>query len=40
VPTELHVYAGAPHGVQMFPDSAASKQWQRDASEWVGRQLA
>jgi acetyl esterase/lipase len=40
VPTELHVYPGAPHGVQMFPDSAASKQWQRDASEWVGRQLA
>ncbi len=40
VATELHVYPGAPHGVQMFPGNAIARQWQRDADEWLGRQLA
>jgi acetyl esterase/lipase len=40
VPTELHVYPGAPHGVQMFVDNPIVQQWQRDEDEWLGRQLA
>ena len=40
VATELHVYPGAPHGVQMFPGNAIARQWQRDEDEWLGRQLA
>jgi len=40
VATELHVYPGAPHGVQMFPGNAIARQWQRDEDEWLERQLA
>jgi acetyl esterase/lipase len=40
VPTELHVYPGAPHGFQLFGDSRLARQWQRDVDEWLGCQLA
>ncbi|MEI7999966.1 MAG: alpha/beta hydrolase [Actinomycetes bacterium] len=40
VPTELHVYPGAPHGAQIIPGSAVNQQWERDAADWVLRQLA
>jgi acetyl esterase/lipase len=39
VPTELHVLPGAPHGVQMFPDSAIAKRWNQIVTEWLGVQL-
>lgn len=39
VPTELHVYPGAPHGAQMVPDAAVSQQWVRDADAWLATQL-
>jgi acetyl esterase/lipase len=39
VPTELHVYPGAPHGAQIVADSAAAKQWARDVEDWIRRQL-
>jgi acetyl esterase/lipase len=39
VPTELHVYPGAPHGYQMFVDSGVARQSQRDCDEWLGRML-
>jgi acetyl esterase/lipase len=39
VPTELHVYPGAPHGYQMFVDSPVAKQSQRDSDEWLARVL-
>jgi acetyl esterase/lipase len=37
VPTELHVYPGAPHGYQMFTDSAVARQGARDADDWLAR---
>jgi acetyl esterase/lipase len=40
VPTELHVYPGAPHGYQMFVDSPVARQSQRDSDEWLARVLA
>ena len=39
VPTELHVYPGAPHGVGMFAATAVAKRFRHDADEWLGRQL-
>jgi triacylglycerol lipase len=39
VPTELHVYPGAPHGVQMFVTSATARRWNRHENEWLARQL-
>ena len=39
VPTELHVYPGLPHGVQLFTDAAVVKQAVGDREEWLGRQL-
>jgi acetyl esterase/lipase len=40
VPTELHVYPGACHGFQMLaPESAVTKQWARDQSDWLTRQV-
>ncbi len=35
VPTELHVYPGAPHGYQLFVDSAVARQSRRDCDEWL-----
>ncbi len=40
VPTELHVYPGAPHGYQMFVESTAAQQGARDAGEWLARVVA
>lgn len=40
VPTELHVYPGAPHGAHIVPDAAAARQWVRDVEAWVARQVA
>jgi acetyl esterase/lipase len=37
VPTELHVYPGAPHGYQLFTDSTVALQGRRDADEWLAR---
>jgi acetyl esterase/lipase len=39
VPTELHVYPGAPHGAQLVPDSPAARQWARDVEDWIRRQI-
>ncbi|GMU78177.1 MAG: alpha/beta hydrolase [Acidimicrobiia bacterium] len=39
VPTELHVYPGAPHGAQIVPHAPAARQWERDVEDWVGRQI-
>lgn len=36
VPTELHVYPGAPHGFDGFaPSSSLAKRCQRDTKEWL-----
>jgi acetyl esterase/lipase len=40
VPTELHVYPGAPHGAHIVPHAPAAQQWVRDVEEWVARQVA
>lgn len=39
VPTELHVYPGAPHGAMLVPSAPAAVQWDRDVEDWLGRQL-
>jgi acetyl esterase/lipase len=39
VPTEIHVYPGAPHGYQMFVDSAVARQSTRDSDQWLARIL-
>lgn len=39
VPTELHVYPGAPHGVQLFATTDAARRWNRHENEWLARQL-
>jgi acetyl esterase/lipase len=39
VPTELHVYPGAPHGFQMFVDTPVALQARRDSHEWLARVL-
>jgi acetyl esterase/lipase len=39
VPTELHVYPGAPHGYQIAMHSAVSRQSRRDQDEWLARQV-
>ena len=36
VPTELHVYAGAPHGFDlMAPDTTVARRARRDMEEWL-----
>lgn len=40
VPTEVHVYPGAPHGFSLFQESALAKQAARNARDWLSRQLA
>jgi acetyl esterase/lipase len=37
VPTELHVYAGAPHGFQLFADAAVSRRAAREVDAWLQR---
>jgi len=39
VPTELHVYPGAPHGFQIAPESEVCRRSFRDTDEWLVRQL-
>jgi acetyl esterase/lipase len=39
VPTELHVYPGAPHGYHMAVTSDVAKQAARDKKTWLGRQV-
>ena len=39
VPTELHVYAGAPHGVQLFAATELARRWNRHEVEWLARRL-
>jgi acetyl esterase/lipase len=39
VPTELHVYPGAPHGYQMAAESDLAKRAWRDKTDWLRRQL-
>ena len=40
VPTDLHVYPGAPHGfVSAMPDTTVSARCWRDMTEWLSRQL-
>ena len=40
VPTELHVYPGAPHGVGLFPQTAIAQRYAADREDWLRRQLA
>jgi acetyl esterase/lipase len=41
VPTELHVYPGAPHGFDMLmPGAGVSAQCRRDMTDWLARQFA
>jgi acetyl esterase/lipase len=39
VPTELHVYAGAVHGFDMFADTAVAQTAARDSADWLARQF-
>jgi acetyl esterase/lipase len=39
VPTELHVYPGAPHGYQLAGDTAIGRRARRDAEDWLARQV-
>jgi acetyl esterase/lipase len=39
VPTELHVYAGAPHGVKRFVDVLVARRYIEGINEWIGAQL-
>jgi acetyl esterase/lipase len=40
VPTDLHVIAGAPHGVIGFVGSEVANRWARYVNEWLTRTLA
>ncbi|HTW04244.1 MAG TPA: alpha/beta hydrolase [Streptosporangiaceae bacterium] len=39
VPAELHVYAGAPHGVKRFAGVPVARRYITGISEWIGAQL-
>jgi acetyl esterase/lipase len=39
VPTELHVYAGAVHGFDMFADTTVARTAARDSADWLARQF-
>jgi acetyl esterase/lipase len=39
VPTDLRVYAGAPHGLHLAAGSRLAVQWTRDLDEWLAHQL-
>ena len=39
VPAELHVYAGAPHGVKQFADVPVARRYVAGINEWIGAQL-
>ena len=40
VPTELHVYPGAPHGVALFAETEIAKRYNGDQQDWLARKLA
>jgi acetyl esterase/lipase len=40
VPTELHVYPGAPHGVALFAATELAQRYIADQKDWLRRQLA
>ena len=40
VPTAIHVFPGAPHGVQMFPNCGIAVQWKQLVDTWLASQLA
>jgi acetyl esterase/lipase len=39
VPADLHVFAGAPHGVMIFSDAPVAQRYSRGVTDWVARQL-
>jgi acetyl esterase/lipase len=39
VPTELHVYPGAPHGVAIFLGTSIAKRYNADQRDWLRRQF-
>jgi acetyl esterase/lipase len=39
VPAELHIYAGAPHGVKQFADVPVARRYTGGINEWIGAQL-
>ncbi len=39
VPTELHVYPGAPHGVAVWAETDVAQRYNRDQQDWLRRQL-
>ena len=39
VPTELHVYPGAPHGVSAFVGTAIARRYNGDQRDWLRRQF-
>jgi acetyl esterase/lipase len=39
VPTELHVYPGAPHGVALFATTTIARRYVRDQRDWLRRQF-
>jgi acetyl esterase/lipase len=39
VPTDLHVLAGAPHGIRSFARSEITRRWLASISEWLQRRL-
>jgi acetyl esterase/lipase len=39
VPAELHVYAGAPHGVKRFADVPVARRYIEGINEWISAQL-
>lgn len=40
VPTELHVYPGAPHGVAFWPGTEIATTYNADQTRWLRRQFA
>jgi hypothetical protein len=39
VPAELHVYAGAPHGVKRFAGVPVADRYIAGINEWIAAQL-
>jgi len=39
VPTELHVYPGAPHGVAAFAETEIAQRYMADQEDWLARQF-
>jgi acetyl esterase/lipase len=39
VPAELHLYAGAPHGVKRFTDVPVARRYIAGINEWIGAQF-